>query len=56
MLSLTITPKDAVDRLAACGIRMGYTKLCAALTQNKVPFGFALEMEAGKHDPQGRAD
>lgn len=50
MLSLTITPKDAVDRLAACGIRMGCTKLCAALTQNKVPFGFALEMEAGKHE------
>lgn len=50
MKSLTITPKEAVDRLSEAGIRLGVTKLCAALAQGKVPFGFALEMEAGRKE------
>lgn len=47
MKHLTITTQEAVDRLASSGIRIGLTKLRAALAQGKVPFGFALEMEAG---------
>lgn len=47
MKSLTITPKEAVQRLSNAGIRIGYDKLRQALKQNKVPFGFSVDMEGG---------
>lgn len=48
MKTLTITPKEAVQRLSNAGIRIGYDKLRQALKQNKVPFGFSVDMEGGK--------
>ena len=47
MKSLTITPKEVVRRLSNAGIRIGYDKLRQALKQNKVPFGFSVDMEGG---------
>ena len=47
MKTLTITPKEAVDRLSCAGIRIGYDKLRQALKQGKLPFGFSVDMEAG---------
>ena len=47
MKTLTITPKEAVERLSKAGIRIGYEKLRAALKQGKLPFGFTVDMEAG---------
>ena len=48
MKTLTITPKEAVQRLSNAGIRIGYNKLRAALKQGKLPFGFTIDMEGGK--------
>ena len=48
MTKLTITAKEATDRLAMAGIRIGYEKLRAALKQGKLPFGFSIDMEAGQ--------
>ena len=48
MTKLTITAKEATDRLAMAGIRIGYEKLRAALKQGKLPFGFTIDMEAGQ--------
>ena len=45
---LTITAKEATERLAMAGIRIGYEKLRAALKQGKLPFGFSIDMEAGQ--------
>lgn len=47
MKRLTITPKEATERLANAGIRIGYDKLRQALRQGKLPFGFSVEMETG---------
>ena len=44
---LTITAKEATERLAMAGIRIGYEKLRAALKQGKLPFGFTIDMEGG---------
>ena len=44
---LTITPKEATERLTNAGIRIGYDKLRQALKQGKLPFGFTIDMEAG---------
>lgn len=48
MKKLTITPKEAVQRLSNAGIRIGYEKLRAALKQGKLPFGFSIDMEASQ--------
>lgn len=47
MRALTITPKEATERLTNAGIRIGYDKLRQALKQGKLPFGFSVDMEAG---------
>lgn len=47
MRALTITPKEATERLTNAGIRIGYDKLRQALKQGKLPFGFTIDMEAG---------
>lgn len=47
MKYLTITPKEATERLTNAGIRIGYDKLRQALKQGKLPFGFSVDMEAG---------
>lgn len=44
---LTITPKEATERLTNAGIRIGYDKLRQGLKQGKFPFGFTVDMEAG---------
>lgn len=45
---LTITPKEAAERLRNAGIRIGYDKLRQGLKQGKFPFGFTVDMEGGK--------
>ena len=47
MRVLTITPKEATERLTNAGSRIGYDKLRQALKQGKLPFGFTIDMEAG---------
>lgn len=47
MKYLTITPKEATERLTNAGIRIGYDKLRQGLKQGKFPFGFTVDMEAG---------
>ena len=47
MKNLTVTPKEATERLTNAGIRIGYDKLRQALKQGKLPFGFSVDMEAG---------
>lgn len=50
MKELTTTPQNAVERLSAAGFKIGKEKLCAALVQGKLPFGFAISMEGGRHE------